>query len=782
MTFHDAWKKFRDEPTLLREIDEEELEHIADFLTDMGEDDLPFEPLFGSDMRILLPFEKKLMPPKLQRLENLMEYRPNQPGSWEIDFDTGMMRREIWSNPTMTEEDRPIWMPVPLDKSFKKANKEHRAKLEKEGWKFKTQQMKIGKFLTKYERLKTKAEKAKWTPKPGTNEIDFNAAEKVEGELYDFAGSYFASSVGPSAAREMLDTWGHSGGKSKPLAIVLSRHPIDILRMADYEHIQSCHSPASRGGGGEYYACAVAEAHGHGAIAYLVNQEQLEEFYDKNLEPGKHDRELYALDNEELFADKRRDVEGIEPIARLRIRKFAYPKDEGEEKGGIPAWTGQLAVPEERVYGPDISGFRDELRDWLKTKQEDKMKGLPRTGDGSVILLDDFAMVGGTYTDTPLDSLFKRWLPDLNFDGRPRIYEAPEEEVKARIGMNTVEEFERAVQGLQNDYRPVFKINGFRRITVAAEALDDGAGSAYIDVNAAILFGYPLDNFKILPSRAYPAIEYLGDHFDDMGIDLFKGGEHTWIRKEELPDGTPGVVIEMDFDKEALISTDNGFNVTGYLTSPEEYEELLSMMQNQLLSDWSAWHAETEIYLAREGIMKGGAIYRLANDVGTDEFETTGWEMATDDEYMPGHVNAKLTGLKAPLISKERFREFKIRLREEIIEAALDSGSEYMEYAKEGGPSYPNMWMEDSEDYAGGSGVIKSGEFELEFEVTDSDPDDVVNTLIAIILTVSPKAVQAMAVRVAEEVLSDSEKDAYGRRRRNLDEQMVADWRRFLND
>jgi len=102
MTFHDAWKKFRDEPTLLREIDEEELEHIADFLTDMGEDDLPFEQLFGSSMRILIPFEKKLMPRRLQDFANRMEYRPNQPGSWEIDFDTGMMRREIWSNPGMT--------------------------------------------------------------------------------------------------------------------------------------------------------------------------------------------------------------------------------------------------------------------------------------------------------------------------------------------------------------------------------------------------------------------------------------------------------------------------------------------------------------------------------------------------------------------------------------------------------------------------------------------------------------------------------------------------------
>ena len=206
-------------------------------------------------------------------------------------------------------------------------------------------------------------------------------------------------------------------------------------------------------------------------------------------------------------------------------------------------------------------------------------------------------------------------------------------------------------------------------------------------------------------------------------------------------------------------------------------------MRHQLLiSEWKLMHAEIKTYLRREGIMKGGAIFNLAQDVGTDEFETTGWEVATDDEYMPGHVNAKLEGLKVPPIPENRYREFKIRLREELIQAALDSGSEYMEYAKKGGPSYPNMWIGDVADKWSASTAIKSGEFELEFEVTDDDPDDVVNTMLAVVLTVSPKAVQAMAIRVAEEVLSDSEKDAYGRRRRNLDEQIIDSWRAFLND
>ena len=62
-------------------------------------------------------------------------------------------------------------------------------------------------------------------------------------------------------------------------SIIITRHPIDVMRMSDFENITSCHSPPSRGGGSqEYYKCAVAEAMGHGAIAYVVETEDLLSF------------------------------------------------------------------------------------------------------------------------------------------------------------------------------------------------------------------------------------------------------------------------------------------------------------------------------------------------------------------------------------------------------------------------------------------------------------------------------------------------------------------------
>ena len=46
--------------------------------------------------------------------------------------------------------------------------------------------------------------------------------------------------------------------------------------MSDFDTITSCHSPASRQNAYQsYYKCAVAEAQGHGAVAYVVETEDL---------------------------------------------------------------------------------------------------------------------------------------------------------------------------------------------------------------------------------------------------------------------------------------------------------------------------------------------------------------------------------------------------------------------------------------------------------------------------------------------------------------------------
>ena len=82
--------------------------------------------------------------------------------------------------------------------------------------------------------------------------------------------------------KELLDWWhkkqtyytkdnnwneieGLFSGDEVDYTVIISRHPVDVLRMSDVGSIRSCHSE-----GRSHFQCAVAEAKGHGPIAYLV--------------------------------------------------------------------------------------------------------------------------------------------------------------------------------------------------------------------------------------------------------------------------------------------------------------------------------------------------------------------------------------------------------------------------------------------------------------------------------------------------------------------------------
>ena len=221
-------------------------------------------------------------------------------------------------------------------------------------------------------------------------------------------------------------------------SIIITRDPIDVLRMADFENIQSCHTPPSRGGGSEYYKCAVAEAHGHGAVAYVVNTEDLLLKTDTdNIEEAQN-----QIQDGEIFDDDMRPGGagfGIAPISRLRLRQVRYymsnediallakygkvsdlPSDlSGEEmqalwarieraqSSGFNPYEGvQLAVPEKRIYGKKIPGFRNRVLDWAREHQETQMANVPR--DGEQINLRQIVKFGGSHGDTNISSLISQ--------------------------------------------------------------------------------------------------------------------------------------------------------------------------------------------------------------------------------------------------------------------------------------------------------------------------------------------------------------------------------------
>ena len=171
----------------------------------------------------------------------------------------------------------------------------------------------------------------------------------------------------------------------KKYAIIISRSPIDVLRMSDVGSIQSCHSE-----GGSYFKCAIQEAKSGGLIAFLVKKQDLDTLNEDEFQ------------NEEIFEDKKRRVSGITALSRLRIRRYTNKNTKLD-----------LAIPEVRLYGNRLSGFYDSIKTFLLQKQEDlNIDTVYKDYEK-----DSIVRRGGTYTDSSDSELFNRMFDTDTFRG-----------------------------------------------------------------------------------------------------------------------------------------------------------------------------------------------------------------------------------------------------------------------------------------------------------------------------------------------------------------------------
>ena len=104
--------------------------------------------------------------------------------------------------------------------------------------------------------------------------------------------------------------------KSENMHVILSRHPIDVLRMSDISNIRSCHSEGS-----EYFQCAVSEAKGHGPIAYAVTETELNKLLtpsgEREMPIAKLDRMYDTMGQAERITKIRQDYDTESPEGAL---------------------------------------------------------------------------------------------------------------------------------------------------------------------------------------------------------------------------------------------------------------------------------------------------------------------------------------------------------------------------------------------------------------------------------------------------------------------------------
>lgn len=304
-------------------------------------------------------------------------------------------------------------------------------------------------------------------------DIDFENGLLVNGNRKIRLGKYILDKKSPFTQEEK-DWWVKQGnpiGSLKSIydkgnfAIILSRNPFDVIRMSDHDGWSSCHSP-----GGQYWQCAVGESKNAGGIAYVVDAKDLKEI---------------NLDDKEIFKDKNRNITGVSPISRLRIRKFVNKK------------TGdQLAMPEDRVYGKDIPGFRERVRALVKSLQSNII------GDKR-LRMKDYNLMGGSYQDTAASVMFNKFFGD-ELDSGVADYAGEDDE---HMGM--AEQWEEEVDRKTEFY------NGRYKYFYTHGEVDESDGVPYVSMSGGAEFKIPLRLFikeLILPEnwkerRDHPVIK-----------------------------------------------------------------------------------------------------------------------------------------------------------------------------------------------------------------------------------------------------------------------------------
>ena len=216
----------------------------------------------------------------------------------------------------------------------------------------------------------------------------------------------------------LLDWWQKNSENIKNsevgASIVISRSPIDVLRMSDHDGISSCHSPEKA-----FYKCARQEARTGGAIAYVVK---------------KSDLKKVNLQDPEIFEDKDRKVAGIIPLERLRLRRLTRLTKEGDKQ--------DLLLPELKTYGVKNVGFFDAVKSWAKNSQENIIKQINPSED-----YKSFHLKGGSYQDTSSDAIWNKFF-DASVAGRKSSTDIEEEEEDESVNI-----YDRAEESLEQHRR-----------------------------------------------------------------------------------------------------------------------------------------------------------------------------------------------------------------------------------------------------------------------------------------------------------------------------------------
>lgn len=566
--------RFLPEEKAIYEISDSQLKSISDILKGVDGKELSFGNIFGPDeKRKMIPFKTKAKQDKdLQGLIDLFEKN-----GYRLDFKTGLATREI-EIPKGPQKGKKQKKSIKIGKALQKLVDLERMRDEE-----------FSKTMKNAEKLSADPINDPRPEVKGPRDKARNAEQNID-KLFSIVGNN---------SKELLKFWNSKseyylanpediGKEESKYSIIISRHPIDVLRMSDHEDIHSCHSPGS-----DYYQCAVAEAQGHGLVSYVVRNKDIPKDFN--------------LKDEEIFADSQRGVEGVTPISRLRLRKYVVKDGEYE-----------IAGPEDRAYGKKIPGFKETVLKWAQESQGEIKKVLSK--DGEVPEFADFERQGGSYGDTRdgqiLNALFGTEKYSTHDDVSHEIDPAEDEDGEL-AAEQLMDEYEREAQEIQETADRKLKYS-----SVYYE-VEMGEGHPYVMFGGGTNVEFKSDDFiKEFPSGWRETSKIARELSDTLNNEGFYS-----IEEIEIDDGATETRIMLRL------------SIGDYEPNPNGFESFYNdVVLDEFDDEYDKLHQLIRAFFAKEGYMNpseyGKTTSKLQDLEDADEQMFENFDVDVDDDGM----------------------------------------------------------------------------------------------------------------------------------------------------
>ena len=708
---------------MLTEMIPSEREHLGAWLYQNDPANLPFNDAFKGKIRHIVPISQADTETETGKFVNLFTKM-----GYQVDWEKGMLQ-----GARVEEDNSPEGQAKAVSTHIGPSGENPNLKTVKVNMKIGKWFAKVIEYITKINDMRAEVANRYNYPKYPEDAIKV-LGEKRAKALYFYQDrllAYIRSSNETDDRKPYYANWVKDVGEVEKLAqywkenasylkknadnlkkddsrvMIVSRAPIDVARMGDFmKSYDSCHRPPSKREQSDYksndqYKCAIADAHGNGAIAFLVDKQAVLDAYDAETIEEVEENENFQ--KEEIFHDEDAyeesgPIEDDGTMQRLRLRLMKMYK-----AGDNPYEGFELAVPEGRVYLPkhlkdeENPVFVEKLVQWAQQQQEDLMKKAPKT-EGGALNLNDFIKFGGSWEDRTSNKLLARLFAQQfeEFEGEVKRDTSTEEELELVIETDIT-----AIQAAVDETAKEWN-NRYAACNVSGKAVeaygDEGAVLVYTE--GVIRLEWELDEWQALPNHmdmSHCVDDLLqsgyGTIHDPEGggySNAYLDGDSPYIGKLTNDKGREIIKAIIKIDPDKLI----GWMKDAAMPEFEEVDDTYSFnyfcQTVDLIDDVRDNIKEgIEKYFKREGYIDGGQYIQLAMKIENGDIDSYEWDVEYDGEHYTESYDAwaKVSYDYDPeelgvepriLFDLVDQREFALLLRQYLTAPAKESaGSEY---------------------------------------------------------------------------------------------------------